>query len=201
MRQRMSHAGIPLVHPTSEHVVLANVFGIIKNLPFKGALNPWLARTMNDSSLCWDGWQFRFWEKQQRPIGVIEGNTEVDLEIESDQAILFIEVKMDAEASHSTKSDPERNQLIRNLDVGFARADRDGKHFALIYVTPDLVSRRLWPESKVTPHRFRLTPKQTSRRYGPACTGVRVRHWRSSCFAHCVYRSNWSIGSNPLFLN
>jgi hypothetical protein len=114
---------------------------------------------MNDSSLCWDGWQFRFWEKQQRPIGVIEGNTEVDLEIESDQAMLFIEVKMDAEASHSTKSDPERNQLIRNLDVGFARADRDGKHFALIYVTPDLVQPEIVARIQGNSASFPANPK------------------------------------------
>ena len=40
LRGRTSHAGIPLVHPTSEHVVLANVFGVVKNLAFDAALNP-----------------------------------------------------------------------------------------------------------------------------------------------------------------
>ena len=42
LRERLSHAGIPLVHPTSEHVVLANVFGIVKNLSSNTSINPWL---------------------------------------------------------------------------------------------------------------------------------------------------------------
>jgi hypothetical protein len=33
LRNRQSHAGVPLVHPDSEHVVLANVFGMVRNLP------------------------------------------------------------------------------------------------------------------------------------------------------------------------
>ncbi len=40
LSDRKSHAGVPLIHPTSEHVVLADVFGIIKNLSFEAALNP-----------------------------------------------------------------------------------------------------------------------------------------------------------------
>ncbi len=154
LRQRVSHAGIPLIHPSSEHVVLGNVFGVIKNLPPDAVLNPWLERTTNSSLFRSDQWQFSFWEKQQRPIGVLEGNTEVDLLLESEQSTVFVEVKMDAEASHSTKADPERNQLVRNLDVGFLRATRDGKHFALIYVTPDLVQPELVSRLQSQPASF-----------------------------------------------
>ena len=38
---RETHVGITLVHHTSEHVVLGNVFGIVKNLPYDAVLNPW----------------------------------------------------------------------------------------------------------------------------------------------------------------
>ena len=138
LRGRLSHAGIPLVHPTSEHVVLANVFGIIKNLSPDVAINPWLQSVTKNEDLCANSWSHCFWEKQERPIGILgEGNTEVDLVLKSDNWIVFVEVKMDAEASQNTKNDPERNQLVRNLDVGFCRASHEKKGFSLIYVTPD----------------------------------------------------------------
>jgi len=116
LRGRLSHAGIPLVHPTSEHVVLANVFGIIKNFSPDVAINPWLQSVTKTEDLCANRWSLCFWEKQERPIGILgEGNTEVDLVLKSDDWIVFVEVKMDAEASQNTKNDPERNQLVRNL--------------------------------------------------------------------------------------
>jgi hypothetical protein len=40
LRERLSHAGVPLVNPTSEHVVLANVFGVLKNFSADAAINP-----------------------------------------------------------------------------------------------------------------------------------------------------------------
>ena len=139
LRDRQTHAGAPLVHRDSEHVVLANVCGVLKNLPSDAALNPWLNRITNNTVGPAALWKFDFWEKQPRPQGVIEGSTEVDLVLESVTAVVFVEVKMGAAPSAGTKSDPERNQLIRNLDVGYVRALRDKKQFALIYVTPEQV--------------------------------------------------------------
>ena len=40
LRGRTSHAGVTLVHPTSEHIVLGTVFGIVKNLSFDAARIP-----------------------------------------------------------------------------------------------------------------------------------------------------------------
>ena len=91
LRRRMTHASIPLVHPTSEHVVLGNVFGVLKNFSVDAVLNPWLERTTSSSNFRSDHWQFSFWEKQQRPISVLEGNTEVDLVLESEHFTAFIE--------------------------------------------------------------------------------------------------------------
>jgi hypothetical protein len=137
LRDRQSHSGVPLVHPDSEHVVLGNVFGVVKNLPPDAALNPWLNRITTGAVFAATSWRFDFWQKQRRPQGVIEGSTEVDLVLESTAALVFVEVKMGAAPSAGAKSDPERNQLIRNLDVGFARAGREQTQFALVYVTPD----------------------------------------------------------------
>jgi len=138
LRDRKSHAGTPLVHPTSEHVLLADVFGILKNLPFTAALNPWLAISTGNSIDPAIDWKFRFWEKQPRPIGVNEGSTEVDLVIFSTNDLVFVEAKMDAAPSTGTTTDPSRDQLTRNLDIGNRRAFKDHKRFSLIYVTPDM---------------------------------------------------------------
>ena len=83
LRKRLFHAGVPLVHPTSEHVVLANLFGNVKNFAADAALNPWLRAATRRDSIGSDGWKASFWEKQQKPIGPVgEGSTEVDLILE-----------------------------------------------------------------------------------------------------------------------
>ena len=102
LRNRKSHAGVQLIHPTSEHVVLAEVFGVVKNLPFGDALNPWLQSASANEIPPSSDWMFSFWEKQPRPIGVNEGSTEVDLVLNSAQDLVFIEVKMDADPSSRT---------------------------------------------------------------------------------------------------
>jgi hypothetical protein len=138
LRGRTSHAGVPLVHPTSENVVLGNVFGIIKNLSFDTALNPWLVSVTGDENIASDDWGFSFWERQEREPGVPEGSTEVDLVLTSPETLIFVEVKMDAGPSPGPAHDPDRNQLVRNLDIGSRRADREGKSFAVIYITPEV---------------------------------------------------------------
>src|ERR1700751_3539909 len=99
LRNRQTHAGVKLVHPESEHVVLANVFGVVKNLPPDAVLNPWFKRVTNGAVAAAPTWTFDFWQKQPRPQGVFEGSTEVDLVIESAPAVVFVEVKMGAAAS------------------------------------------------------------------------------------------------------
>ena|ERR1700730_5899905 len=97
LRNRLSHAGIPLVHPTSEHVVIADVFGIIKNLPTAVGLNPWLVQVTNSQEFVANTWQLSFWQKQPKPTGSAEGSTEVDLVLESAKATLFVEAKVNAD--------------------------------------------------------------------------------------------------------
>jgi hypothetical protein len=138
LRNRTSHAGTTLVHRTSEHVVLADVFGIVKNLPATVGLNPWLISATKIQELVSSKWNASFWQKQRKPPGSVEGSTEVDLVLESKTAIVFVEVKMNSDVSQGTQANPWRNQLVRNLDVGFYRARTQRKQFALIYVTPDL---------------------------------------------------------------
>ena len=138
LRNRKSHAGIALVHPTSEHVVLADVFGVVKNISYSAALNPWLESISGCGISPSSDWSFNFWEKQSRPIGVNEGSTEVDLVMSSPTDLLFVEVKMDAAPSSGTDNDPERNQLIRNLDIGYRSTTKEKKRFSVMYITPDV---------------------------------------------------------------
>jgi hypothetical protein len=177
LRERLSHTGIPLVHPTSEHVVLANVFGTVKNFASDSAINPWLQTITQNDSIRSAEWKFSFWERQQKPIGPVgEGSTEVDLILESDSSLVFVEVKMDAEASRGTTSDPDRHQLIRNLDIGYSRACRVAKAFALIYVTPNTSE----PDSVV---RLRKEPQTF-----PANPDV-----DSQVIRACLFWSSWGL--------
>jgi hypothetical protein len=177
LRKRLSHAGIPLVHPTSEHVVLANVFGTVKNFSACTVISPWLEMVMqNNFDSCTD-WKFSFWENQQKPIGPVgEGSTEVDVILESDRSLVFAEVKMDAQPSQGTRSDPERNQLLRNLDIGYCRAREIEKDFALVYVTPDTSEPDIVPRIRTKPHGF------------PANANV---DWRK--IAACLFWSSWGV--------
>jgi hypothetical protein len=159
LRNRLSHAGIPLVHPTSENVVLANVFGVLKNLSPITGINPWLKLTTANKLTPSSQWHFSFWQRQHKPIGSIEGSTEVDLVIESEASVVFVEVKMAAEPSSGTKADPERNQLIRNLDVGYSCAKQERKAFALVYVTPDLVKPDIVARIQTQSASFPANPK------------------------------------------
>jgi hypothetical protein len=57
--------------------------------------------------------------------------------MDSEPSLVFAEVKLDAPPSAGTTHDPNRNQLVRNLDIGYERAAKAGKKFAVVYVTPD----------------------------------------------------------------
>jgi len=46
----------------------------------------------------------------------VEGNSEIDLVIESSSLLIYIEAKLDSDISMRTTHDPARNQIIRNID-------------------------------------------------------------------------------------
>ena len=64
----------------------------------------------------------RFWDKYFPPMlrPFPEGETHVDLTIETSKKLIFIEAKYKADISKNTKHDPNRDQIIRNIDVGHA---------------------------------------------------------------------------------
>lgn len=64
----------------------------------------------------------RLWESITPPLGLLEGgdegDSEIDVIIESPSWVWFIEAKYRSDISTGTKVRPNRDQILRNLDVG-----------------------------------------------------------------------------------
>ena len=78
-----------------------------------------------------------FWEKYFPPLlrSIPEGETHADLTIETSNKLIFIEAKYKADISKKTKHDPNRDQIIRNIDVGSYAAKKRAKEFYFILLT------------------------------------------------------------------
>jgi len=79
----------------------------------------------------------RFWDKYFPPLlrSFPEGETHVDLTIETSNKLIFIEAKYKADISKNTKHEPNRDQIIRNIDVGSWAAKKRAKAFYFILLT------------------------------------------------------------------
>jgi len=79
----------------------------------------------------------RFWEKYFPPLlrPFPEGETHVDLTIETSKKLIFIEAKYKADISKKTTHDPNRDQIIRNIDVGTWAAKKRAKEFYFVLLT------------------------------------------------------------------
>src|SRR5262245_3276487 len=64
----------------------------------------------------------RLWESVSPPLGLLadgdEGASEIDVVIETASWVWFIEAKYRSDISTGTTTRPERDQILRNLDVG-----------------------------------------------------------------------------------
>lgn len=64
----------------------------------------------------------RLWESVPPPLGLLaggdEGDSEIDVVIEAPTWVWFIEAKYGSDISTGTTTRPERDQLLRNIDVG-----------------------------------------------------------------------------------
>ena len=79
----------------------------------------------------------RFWDKYFPPMlrPLPEGETHVDLTIETSKKLIFIEAKYKADISKNTKHDSNRDQIIRNIDVGSWAAKKRAKEFYFVLLT------------------------------------------------------------------
>ena len=120
-----------------EDILTANVFGHLKYIK---TIN-WIELLINDYSEIYPSNNFKlsFWKEIPPPknIKISEGNTEVDVIIESSNTVIFIECKYHAEASEGTtgsnKIGEPRNQIIRNIDVGLNYSFEVNKKFFFTY--------------------------------------------------------------------
>ena len=128
-----------IYHTKSEDILTANVFGHLKYIK----TIDWIEILINDYSEIYPSNNFKlsFWKEIPPPknIKISEGNTEVDVIIESSNTVIFIECKYHAEASEGTtgsnKIRKPRNQIIRNIDVGLNYSFEVNKKFFFTYIT------------------------------------------------------------------
>lgn len=140
LRDRTTHSGVMLVHTGSEHILLSNVFGVIKNLPQDVVLKEMLKKTIGIDlePNYFESVKYYFWEKFPAPKGLVEGFTEVDTVITFKDHVIFIEAKYLSEESKGTTHEYNRNQLIRNLDIVNIYSKKESiKNFYLIFLTCD----------------------------------------------------------------
>jgi hypothetical protein len=84
--------------------------------------------------------KLKFWRgKRAKPmyrpplnLGYPEGNTEVDLTILAEKTIIFVEAKYHSEIEVRTTHFPNRDQIIRNIDIGTYYAWNKGLDFYFI---------------------------------------------------------------------
>ena len=87
-----------------------------------------------------------------------EGNTEVDIMIESDKFVWSIEAKYKSDIDMRTTNNENRDQLLRNIDVGsFYSGDRDF-YFSLLYFDEEKTKNgmdRIELYSNIGPYEFK----------------------------------------------
>jgi hypothetical protein len=111
-----------IVRTTSEDLLTANVFGILKNLDPKIWLRKFLGEAIKGKDFSrhtFENLSFEFWKRYRPPVNrkYREGVSEVDVTISYKEGIIFIEAKYLAPVSLRTTHDKNRNQIIRYLDL------------------------------------------------------------------------------------
>jgi RNA polymerase sigma factor (sigma-70 family) len=56
------------------------------------------------------------WVLRAKALEPVEGSSEIDIALEHEKFVLFVEAKLGSDISMSTSYDPQRNQIIRNID-------------------------------------------------------------------------------------
>jgi hypothetical protein len=88
-----------------------------------------------------------------------EDPSEIDIVIETEVSVWFIEAKFNSDISTKTTNNPMRDQIIRNLDVGSWYAGIRDFYFALLITDEERspkgvrVLETVWPSVPSLPHR------------------------------------------------
>jgi len=95
-----------------------------------------LVRMLSEAKLMfWRGKRAKPTYKPPPNLGYREGNTEVDLTILAEKLIIFVEAKYYSKIGTHTAHGPNRDQIIRNIDVGTYYAWNKGLDFYFVFIT------------------------------------------------------------------
>ena len=85
----------------------------------------------------------KLWQSIKPPASIkkTEGQTEVDVVIESEEFVWFIEAKYKSDISIGTTHDKGRNQILRNIDVGSRYAGEKNFYFSLLILEDNKSSK------------------------------------------------------------
>ena len=72
------------------------------------------------------------WVARAAVAAPVEGESEIDIVLEGETHLVFVEAKLDSDVSASTTYDPSRNQIVRNIDVLLDRADGRRSFFWMV---------------------------------------------------------------------
>ena len=160
-----------ILRQTSEDLITANVFGILRRMPPALWLRPLLNqafRTKRFRTCSLTGLEVAFWQPVAPPAARAnrEGYSEADVLIRARDFVLFIEAKYRAQLATRTTEDESRDQVIRLLDVAFEMAKAGQMFTRAPYVLvlgatptePELVTRyrsaTAVDEALATRHRY-----------------------------------------------
>lgn len=125
----------------SEDVVTWNVFRTLRQIDPRHWLELLMRRVSGDfSPKTLDAAVVQLWQSVSPPPSLLltgdEGESEVDVVIEHPEWVLFIEAKLNSDVSTGTTTRPERDQLLRNIDVGSYYAGVRDFYFAFLVSDP-----------------------------------------------------------------
>lgn len=118
------------------------------------SINEGLVRALMKAELMF--WRGRKEEPKYSPppsLGFPEGNTEVDLTIVAEETVIFVEAKHRSDIETHTTYCPDRDQIIRNIDVGTYYAwNRELDFYFVLLTSPNcLKSMRRLKKYQSTP--------------------------------------------------
>ena len=122
-------------HDIREDSLVWNIFRTLNHIERSIWIKPLFEQSFyKDFRYCSDGIDIKFWKKlwPTRSFQSVEGALETDIMIESDEFVWLIEVKYFSDILTETKNNHERDEIIRNIDLGTSYAKKRDFYFSLL---------------------------------------------------------------------
>jgi len=122
----------------SEDVVSWNVFRSLRQINPAEWLPILIERGLGSGiTLSIEGTTVDLWKIVKPPTSLLdggdEGDSEIDIIIENPRWVWFIEAKLNSDVSTGTTTRPDRDQVLRNIDVGSYYSGVRPFYFSLLY--------------------------------------------------------------------